>query len=626
MIVNLGKLVDFALSLIVEQLNKLKSKFLAHKSDYRNVYIIYYGEFIKFGTADAIFLFNMFRTWLDTFSNECIERICLFLDCCGRHLTLLPATATRMANMLEIMMSIKRSKPLDRIQDQMLGDAFYVCKPTHTASSLQKRQILKQHRDWFKYPPLLAFIRHLIWSEIDVASNKDLKLALVNLPYDKYAKELPMREGTFQNTVGSLELFVAQTCTNLSHVQFTQLHSLTAMLFHLQHHRPRVIRRVVDILLHDICSNADQPLQRQHLALAYIGHLVKRGMVHCMVAIEICYMLINCLPVYHPSSKKIAMVLCLFGPWISTTPLGELWQNLESHLSIIDAVSLQTLLSRFHMSAHWVGIQQCCDLLKQCVGTLKTNHLQAITTQLTDYLQLVSLAQSHVLGVDIPLTTRYLLEDVWKIYRRQSPPWQLDALLPLLMQDTGNQKLSALTEFTIANQLDHVEVASVLENSDDEEEEEEEEEEESEVCDLPSEESDEEGDDGLRRRADDASDADFDAELALLMNLPKPQASHCHISAEKKTFQMLIRKPTTSGSKANTFHVIQETQTMTTSAKQTNSKSHARSNLPTARLPIQIPVSVSFAQRAKSYEQSEIQAQKSMKSIIVNQLSHSESS
>jgi regulator of nonsense transcripts 2 len=141
------------------------------ESKLRNVR--FQAELFKFKLIRPFTIFNVWQTFIDDFAFQNIELSCNLLEVCGRFLYRTLNTHERTHNMLAAMLRLKAHKNLDSRFNNMIENAYYVCRPPEQ-SARAKRKL----RD-----PVHEYIRHLIFTKLSKASLEGIKKQLRKLDW-----------------------------------------------------------------------------------------------------------------------------------------------------------------------------------------------------------------------------------------------------------------------------------------------------------------------------------------------------------------------------------------------------------------------------------------------------------
>jgi len=109
------------------------------------------AELTKFRVAPPIIAFRCMKTCLDDFAGYNIDVLCCLLEFCGRYLFRTKHTFSRLSNLLETMMRLRKARNLDLRSIALIDSAFFMVKPPERA----KRQVKV-------LPPLEAYIKYVL--------------------------------------------------------------------------------------------------------------------------------------------------------------------------------------------------------------------------------------------------------------------------------------------------------------------------------------------------------------------------------------------------------------------------------------------------------------------------------
>jgi len=131
----------------------------------------YIAELCKFRIFPAGHAFAFFKSLLQSFSGHNIDTACVLVESAGRFFMKSPDTSSRMTNMLDIMMKLKKARNLDARQSGLVDAAYYAVKSTGPVKRVKNR------------PPLHAWIRHQIYAELATGDVSRVIKRLRRLPW-----------------------------------------------------------------------------------------------------------------------------------------------------------------------------------------------------------------------------------------------------------------------------------------------------------------------------------------------------------------------------------------------------------------------------------------------------------
>jgi regulator of nonsense transcripts 2 len=109
----------------------------------RNIKFI--GELVKFRVAPPHLAFTCLKTCVDDFSHHAVDVACALLEVAGGFLLRSPPTATRTAAFLEIIMRLKKAKPLNARDASLVDNASRLSPASSQRSfwSFERRGLLE---------------------------------------------------------------------------------------------------------------------------------------------------------------------------------------------------------------------------------------------------------------------------------------------------------------------------------------------------------------------------------------------------------------------------------------------------------------------------------------------------
>ncbi|GAA0140177.1 RNA metabolism protein [Lithospermum erythrorhizon] len=242
------------LQLLEEEFN-----FLTNKKDQMNIEtkirnIRFIGELCKFKISPPGLIFSCLKTCLDDFTHHNIDVACNLLETCGRYLYRSPETTVRMANMLEIMMRLKKVKNLDPRHSTSVENAYYLCKPPEKSARVSKVR-----------PPLYQYIRKLIFSDLDKSSIEHVLRQLRKLPW------------------GECESYLLKCFLKVHKGKYSQIHLLASLTAGLSRYHDEFAVAVVDEVLEEIRLglelNEYGMQQRRIASMRFLGELYNYELV-----------------------------------------------------------------------------------------------------------------------------------------------------------------------------------------------------------------------------------------------------------------------------------------------------------------------------------------------------------
>lgn len=271
-------------SSMILQLLEEEFNFLTNKKDQMNIEtkirnIRFIGELCKFKIAPAGLVFSCLKTCLDDFSHHNIDVACNLLETCGRYLYRTPETTVRMANMLEILMRLKKVKNLDPRHSTLVENAYYLCKPPERSARVSKVR-----------PPLYQYVRKLLFSDLDKSSIEHVLRQLRKLPWDE------------------CESYLLKCFLKVHKGKYSQIHLLASLTAGLSRYHDEFAVAVVDEVLEEIRLGLElneYGMQQRRIAhMRFLGELYNYELVDSSLIFDT----LNLILVYgHGTSEQDAL-------------------------------------------------------------------------------------------------------------------------------------------------------------------------------------------------------------------------------------------------------------------------------------------------------------------------------
>ncbi|GAB2225830.1 hypothetical protein Droror1_Dr00021597 [Drosera rotundifolia] len=260
------------ISIMLLQMLEEEFNFLMNKKDQMNIEtkirnIRFLGELCKFKVAASGFIFNCLKACLDDFSHHNIDVACNLLETCGRFLYRSPETATRMGNMLDILMRLKNVKNLDPRHSTLVENAYYLCKPPDRPARVAKSR-----------PPLYQYARKLIFSDLDKWSIEHVLRQLRKLPWTE------------------CEPYLLKCFLKVHRGKYGQIHLIASLTAGLSRYHDEFAVAVVDEVLEKIRLGLelnDYDMQQRRLAyMRLLGELYNYELVDSSLIFETLYLML----------------------------------------------------------------------------------------------------------------------------------------------------------------------------------------------------------------------------------------------------------------------------------------------------------------------------------------------
>lgn len=238
----------------------------------------YIGELTKFRVAPPIIFLRCMTRCLEDFTGNNVDVACCLLESCGRFLFRVKRTSGRVTDIMESMNRLSKAKNLDeRLQSQIKAAILNVKPP---AKGLRKRTK--------EYPPLEAYLRHLLMSRLSYTSASCLFVAkqIARMPWQNPAEQC-----------GSLVCRLMLKAARRGRYKTVQAIAAVAATLRTQRLSGEATVRLVDAVLEELRWAIDNPnLRDQQRVVTYarlLGELYCASQVTADVILKQLYEFIN---------------------------------------------------------------------------------------------------------------------------------------------------------------------------------------------------------------------------------------------------------------------------------------------------------------------------------------------
>mmetsp|Transcript_33579 Transcript_33579/g.61792 ORF Transcript_33579/g.61792 Transcript_33579/m.61792 type:complete len:1566 (-) Transcript_33579:189-4886(-) len=221
----------------------------------------YLGELTKFRVAPPIVVLRGLRRCLEDFSGYNIDVACCLLESCGRYLYRMKHTHSKLSQLMDTMMRIKKARNLDERHVAAITSAFMMVNPPPQTARTTK-----------EVPPLEAYLRHLLMTRLE-AEEKSISFV------SKQIQRMPWSDpGT---DCGALVCkYMLKACRKGRYKATKAIASLSA---NLKRSKPEVPARLIDDVLEEIQWFMEHPNFRDHQRTLVCARVL--GELYCAAAI-----------------------------------------------------------------------------------------------------------------------------------------------------------------------------------------------------------------------------------------------------------------------------------------------------------------------------------------------------
>ncbi|XP_074649802.1 regulator of nonsense transcripts 2-like [Tubulanus polymorphus] len=228
------------------------------------------GELVKFNMFPKSDALHFLRMLMYDFSHHNIEMACSLLDTCGRFLYRSADSHQRTKVYLDVMVRKKAALHLDSRYTAMIENAYYYCNPPDTVQTTKKER-----------PPMHEYIRKILYDDLTKHTVEKMLRQMRKLDWDD----------------DDLRNYAAKCLTAVWNVRFNNVHCLANLLAGLAPFHENIAVLVVDGVLEDVRVgmeiNAPKFNQRRVSTAKYLGELYNYRMVESAVVFKTLYSFIT---------------------------------------------------------------------------------------------------------------------------------------------------------------------------------------------------------------------------------------------------------------------------------------------------------------------------------------------
>jgi regulator of nonsense transcripts 2 len=114
----------------------------------------YAAELLKFRLFPPGAAFSQLKALLDDFSGHNVDAACALVEAAGRYLSRRPDTATRLTNMLDVMVKLRNARNLDPRQAGLVDSSYFAVRSSGMVARRKRR------------PPAREYVRHQIYERL----------------------------------------------------------------------------------------------------------------------------------------------------------------------------------------------------------------------------------------------------------------------------------------------------------------------------------------------------------------------------------------------------------------------------------------------------------------------------
>ena len=222
----------------------------------RNAALI--AELTKFKLAPPGLALSMLKSLLDDFNGYNVDVAAALLDGCGRYLCRTPESATRANALVDVLGRLKQARNLDARQAALVDGAYLACRPPARGASWWRRK---------ERPPMLEFIRHVVFTRLGPDSMEQCVRLLRRLPWTP-----------------EHEAYLVKCLLKTHKMRYGAVPSVAALVAALSRSHDSLAVAIVDDTLEavrgDLLSNALSQQQRRVSQARLLGELAAHRLVH----------------------------------------------------------------------------------------------------------------------------------------------------------------------------------------------------------------------------------------------------------------------------------------------------------------------------------------------------------
>ncbi|PVV05071.1 hypothetical protein BB560_000408 [Smittium megazygosporum] len=244
----------------------------------------YISELTKFNIIPQYIVTMYCKRLTESFSNNDIEVLCLFLENCGLLLLSNPESNPHISQILKTLLRKRNALNLDQRTLMLIDNAYLMCNPTLSSEN----KAADKERTWFE-----KYIRYLIYEVLSPISYKYVFKQLRKLPWDsKYLSE------TSEDKDSQLVHKTLISCfTKPYKVNFDNLPIMAILVELLSRIYPWFGIIVVDLAVEkvkiELENNKFEHNRRRVAIIRYIGELYLSTILDSTEIFDILYLLLN---------------------------------------------------------------------------------------------------------------------------------------------------------------------------------------------------------------------------------------------------------------------------------------------------------------------------------------------
>lgn len=205
------------------------------------------GELTKFKVAPPIVALRCLRRCVQDFSGNNIDIACCLLESCGRFLHKTTHTTSKLAQIMDTMVRIRKARHFDERSIEMMKSAFYMVQPPQKKTE-KKIKILS---------PMEEYIKELLLDRLDKSNISFVSKQLMRLPWS-------------DESIDCGEIVVKYMLKVCRRGRYNSISSVASLVSSCKKGKPEVCTRIIDTLLEELRFIMEKPSMRdQQRAIVY---------------------------------------------------------------------------------------------------------------------------------------------------------------------------------------------------------------------------------------------------------------------------------------------------------------------------------------------------------------------
>jgi regulator of nonsense transcripts 2 len=205
------------------------------------------GELTKFKVAPPIVALRCLRRCVQDFSGNNIDIACCLLESCGRFLHKTNHTTSKLTQIMDTIMRIRKARHFDERSIEMIKSAFYMVKPPQKKIE-KKIKILS---------PMEEYIKELLLVRLDKSNVSFISKQLMRLPWS-------------DESIDCGEIVVKYMLKVCRRGRYNSISSVASLVSSCKKGKPEVCVRIIDFLLEELRFIMEKPSMRdQQRAIVY---------------------------------------------------------------------------------------------------------------------------------------------------------------------------------------------------------------------------------------------------------------------------------------------------------------------------------------------------------------------